>query len=75
MRKTLTAKRTVFKPIVTMQHTAVSPFAHHQYSHALLQAERMFTFADHVGTVAVNGCGPETQFLDASNWGSRTIYR
>ncbi|KAL3138952.1 hypothetical protein ABBQ32_005764 [Trebouxia sp. C0010 RCD-2024] len=40
-----------------------------------LQAERLFRFPDHLGTVAVNGCGPDTQYLDVSNWGSRTIYR
>ena len=41
----------------------------------LLQAERLFTFADHLGTVAVNGCGAQTQYLDVANWGSRIIYR
>lgn len=60
--------------VINVQHARAT--AVHIISTILLsQAERLFTFADHLGTVAVNGCGPETQYLDASNWGSRTIYR
>lgn len=40
-----------------------------------LKAQELFRFPDHLGTVAVGGCGNSTQYLDASNWGSRTIYR
>lgn len=60
--------------VINVQHARAT--AVHIISTILLsQAERLFTFADHLGTVAVNGCGPETRYLDASNWGSRTIYR